>query len=652
MPRNPLFNSPQIDARSNGLQHDPAAVNPYKDWKQRTNHFNNSYKHATTERYADISPFMALDAIPRDEIPFSVQVDTNTYTLSTPTLPDVCQHRFYSIVPYKAIIPNVWKLFYVNPTHGDDVPDDVYCNVDVVGAWYDNFSKCSQMTFSQLVEFVFASESIFSTGSLFSKFKANLWPYLFKDRVNNFDTWFDTFFADWVRTNVCVERYIGENLVDRIATHTSDTVPGIRAVKLRTLLDVLRSGNYRTIIPLVPDSVTSAFSSLLASFTAFAGDAISPHLYTGDDHAPHVRSYPIDLSRLIAYQITCISQYTDSSIDYLFNADLFRNNFATTYETFEYNDMIYRYDVFSRHMFESVHFATVDNFIDTCHYLFSYQQSLKFGDYFTTSRPKQLANGDVDIDPNSDGSINALKTAQKLVYVRYLNWNNRVGPKYEDYVKAQTGLDAFPEDTDAAPINHKENWISSYNVENTGSEQLDSLESVTSLIKTSDRGSEFNIFVTQPSIVLGLSSYDCERLYTRIMDRANLKDSRFDFFNERLQYTGDQPILACELNAVRSSEDPIAFTTKDMHYKMQVSHASGGFIFYLPSWSFSTEESDMDDSLTFGINPYFIRNINSDFDRFYKQLSGYSLGTYFHFAQRYNNILPLTRAMDVAPDIL
>lgn len=647
MPRNPLFNSPQIDAQSNGLTHDPAAVNPYKDWKQRTNHFDNSYRHATTERYADISPFMAIDAIPRDEIPFSVQVDTNTYTLSTPTVPDVFQHRFYSIVPYKAIIPNAWKLFYVNPTHGDDVPDDVYCNVDIVAAWWNMYNNVRDFTLSQAIEFIISTESIFSTGSLFSKFKANLWPYLYQDRQTNFDTWFDTVFAPWVNNYIYVERSVGQNLFDRIICKSDTNVSGVRVVKLRTLLDVLRSGNYRSILPIDGVNITSSLQAMLTSFISLVDSAISKHIIVDIP-----RSYPIDLSRLIAYQITCVSQYTDSSIDYLFNADLFRNNFATSYDTFEYNDMIYRYDVFSRHMFESVHFSDIDNFNSTCQYLFTYQQSLKFGDYFTTSRPKPLANGDVDIDPNGDGSINALETARRLVYVRYLNWSNRVGPKYEDYVKAQTGLDAFPEDTDAAPINHKQNLISSYNVENTGSAQLNSLESVTSLIKASDRGSEFSIFVTQPSIVLGLSSYDCERLYTRIMDRANLKDSRFDFFNERLQYTGDQPIYACELNATRSPDDPIAYTTKDMHYKKQVSHASGGFIFYLPSWSFSTEESDMDDSLTFGINPYFIRNINSDFDRFYKQLTGYSLGTYFHFAQRYNNILPLTRAMDVAPDIL
>lgn len=637
------MNNPRIDAQSNGLTHDPAAVNPYKDWVQRNHNFNNSYRHATTERYADISPFMALDALPKDNIPFSLELDTNSYTLKTPTLPDVTQHRFYSIVPYKAILPNTWKLFYVNPTHGDDVPDDVYCNFNILRTWYGFFKSISSFpTTSSIIEFIIVTESIFSVGSLFSKFKANLWPFLYKDRSVNFDIWFDNNFASFVQDHLMVSRAVDLNTYEDISCN-KDAFPLSKEVRLNTLLDVLRSGKY-DIIGLSVDGLP-ALQTLTDSFIRFVDSVVDPATDVS------TLGYNIDLSRFIAYQITCISQYSDSSIDYLFNAELFRNNFANAYETFDYNDMQIRYDVFSRHMLENYHANTVTGFIEMCQYLFTYQQSLKFGDYFTTARPEPLANGDIDVDPNGDGSINALETARKLVYTRYLNWNNRVGPKYEDYVKGLTGLDAFPEDTDAAPITHQSNPVGSYRVENTGSQQFD-LQSVTSLIRDHQQGREFDIFITQPSIVLGLSSYDCERLYTRIMDRANLKDSRFDFFNERLQYTGDQAIFACELNALRSNSEPIAYTTKDMHYKMQVSHASGGFLISLPSWAFTTEESDIDDSLTFGINPYFIRNINSDFDRFYGSLSGHSLGTYFHFVQKYNNILPTSRAMDVAPDIL
>lgn len=640
MPRNPVFNNGRTDAQNNGLSHDNKADNPNKHYRQGMNVFDNSYIHATTERFADVSPFMALDMVDRDKVPFRSTHKLSSFTLKSPMMDEIFKHKFYSIVPYKAILPNTWELFYVNPTKGDDIPDDAYCNFDIISTWRD-FFKIIHMGGISLIEFIICTELIFSTGSLLSKLKYNFWPYLYKSKSVNFDVWFDTVFVPNVLDNLVVSRELQPGLFETVTSNPAviDSAEPVRYVSRHTILDVLRSGDYSD-ITYSPDP-DSDFT-LLTSFTDFI-DQFNVNNWV---------HYPVDLSRVIAYQITCVSQVTDASIDYLFNANLFRNVLfpQTEVKTFTWNTQVILYDTFSNKYFNDVWF-NYSNFIDTCQKLFSYAKSLKFGDYFTQARPEPYAVGDLNID-DTDG-LNAIEITRRIVYQRFLNWNNRVGPSYSDYKKELTGMDAMPDPTEPSLITHSVGTVSGFQVENTGDAQFSQENSVTTLLRDTSSKYEFNIIISEPSILLGLTSYDMKRLYTRLMDRANLKESRFDFFNHMLQYTGDQEIKACELDATRSPDIPIAYTTKDMHYKKQVSQASGGFVFALPSWAFTTEETDNDMSLHFGINPEFIRNLNGDFDRFFSSLSGYSLGTYFHFILKYDNDFSvMQRAMDVAPDIL
>lgn len=657
MPRNPIFNDGTRDAQNNGLTHHNKAAEPHKNYRQGMNYFNNSYDHATTERFGDVSPFMVLDAVPRDEIKFRSNHRLSSYTLQSPMMDKINKHKFYSIVPYRAILPNTWELIYTNPTKGDDVPDDIYCNVDIVF----NYARYAQVVLNlrdidtpgfdynesmyKLVELLISTELIFSTGSLLSLLKYNFWTYMYNSREDNFDVWFNNRFVPFVTEHIVLNQVVYEGSSTPIACSDSTFSAwesSARKVTVNYFLDVLRNGDYQQIY-YVGDDIASDFLSLVRDFESFISNKIIK--------APNSQIYKVDISRAIAYQITCISQVTDPSIDYLFNANLFRNVLfpQTEVKTFTWNSQVLLYDTFSRKYLEEVWFAP-DNFVATCQKLFSYAKSLKFGDYFTQSRPQPYGQGDLEID-TSDG-LDAIEVTRKIVYQRFLNWNNRVGPKYEDYKKELDGMAAMPDPTEPSLINHSQDVVGSYNVENTGSDQLTKQNSVTTLLRDNGGKFGFDIVVSENSIILGLTSYDMKRLYTRGMDRANLKEDRFDFFNHMLQYTGDQDIKACELDATRGDE-PIAYTTKDMHYKIQVSHASGGFISDLPSWAFTTEETDTDMRVPYGINPQFIRNTNSDFDRFYSSLSGHSLGTYYHFIIKYDNdFSDMKRAMDVAPDIL
>lgn len=640
MPRNPIYNNGRTDAQNNGLTHDPNSVNPDKNYGQSLHKFNNSYTHATSERYADVSPFMVMDVLPRDVIPFASKHNIRSYTLSSPIEDTIHKRKFYTLVPMRAIMPNTWKLFYVNPTKGDDVPDDVYPSIPLVKYWFDcyQFLLSDSYPLDRKLRFIVATELIFSIGSLTAKMKCNLWPLFYKSKSSNLDNILDVFynsFLDKIILDV-------EPVPDQHITFTSDGYNGTQQMNKHDMLDIIRSGNFSVYIK---DGESQSVESLI---TDFLEDDL-PSVMNFDENSS-VLDVKIDISRFVAYQISCMSQVSDTSIDYIFNAQLYRYFlFPDNSISFSYNGYDVKYDVFSRGYFD-VFYSDLPDFVTIIPYLFNYNKSLKFGDYFTTARPQVLSVGDINVDPNEDGSINSLESVRKLVYTRFLNWNNRVGPKYEDYIKEQTGMSALPDPTEPAFVALSASVVTGYEVENTGDGQRDE-NSITTIINSSKSGNEFDITVSEPSILLGLTCYDVARLYTRGIDKSFFKEDRFDFFNHMLQYTGDQEINSLELD-VLTADRPVAYTTKDMHYKQQVSHASGAFLGPLKHFAYTTE-NDALSLIVFGINPLFIRNFNGVFDNFYSSLTGFSLGNYFHFYCRYyNDFSEMQRAMDVAPDIL
>lgn len=634
-----MYNNGRTDAQNNGLTHDPKSVNPEKNYGQSLHKFNNSYLHATSERYADVSPFMVMDVLPRDVIPFASKHNIRSYTLSSPIEDTINKRKFYTLVPMRAILPDTWKLFYVNPTKGDDVPEDAYCSIPLIRSWFNMFQLALDESSDTKLRFIIATELIFSIGSLASKLKCNLWPLFYKSDELNLDNVLDLFYDSLLDKIILVV----EPVPGQFLSFTSDGLNGTQKMNKHDMLDIMRSGNYQLGFK---DGQSEAASSMISQFLS----VVIPSVMTFDADSS-VLNLSIDISRFVAYQISCMSQVSDSSIDYIFNSQLYRDFlFPGDGSSFDYNGQLVLYDVFSRYYFNNYWFHYISYFVEKIPYLFNYNKSLKFGDYFTTARPQVLAVGDINVDPNSDGSINSLETARKLVYTRFLNWNNRVGPKYEDYIKELTGMSAMPDPTEPAFVGMSASVVTGYEVENTGEGQRDE-NSITTIINTSRSGNEFDIIVSEPSILLGLTCYDVARLYTRGIDKSFFKEDRFDFFNHMLQYTGDQEINALELD-VAIGDRPIAYTTKDMHYKQQVSHASGAFLGPLKHFAYTTENDSLS-LLTVGINPLFIRNFNGVFDNFYSSLTGLSLGNYFHFYCRYyNDFSNMERAMDVAPDIL
>lgn len=656
-------------AEFNGIQVNHKSADPNKSYGQGLNKFNNSYDQAATLRYADIHPFAVLDCNERDDIPFRSDHDLGTYTLQSPLKSEVNMHKTIALVPYQAILPNTWKRIYVNPTKGDDVPEDAFCDLNLVKQWKDyrqyfitqyQSLDDDQLKFQLLIEFLVATESIFSSGSLLSAFKMNFHSFFTSvrdsdsryDEATNlplFDFLFDEMFSilfgeDGVGISIYKsdEDFAPLRLTTRYVTPSYEFSSLYQVVTPHVILDHLRDRNYDRINSgLVGDVYVDVSTILPILYDAIISfDILLDGYYTS-------------LERPIAYQLAVAKFMSDDSIDNIFDASTFRNNFSALMDYgdfFEWNGQPFIYDIFSRHNLEKA--FKPETFADACSLLFSFRKSLKYGDYFISSRPNAYAVGDVNA-PVINNFVSAIDITQSISEQRFTNWNNRVGMSYNEYVKGLTGSDVMPDITEPLFVSHEVFRLSGFEVENTGAAQQQSgTNSVTTLLRSSKSDWMFDIGITDVCVLVGLAHFDMKRLYTRTMDRAVMKKNRFDFFNKFFQYTGDQDIKHIELDAAHSESAIFSYITRYMQYKQQVSHATGGFLGPLRSWANVAQNSR--EFVNYGrINSDFIRNSNGDFDIFYGSVTGYSLGTYFHFAVYFHNdFSEMRRAMDIAPDIL
>lgn len=658
-------------AEFNGIQVNHKSADPNKSYGQGLNKFNNSYDQAATLRYADIHPFAVLDCNERDDIPFRSDHDLGTYTLQSPLKSEVNMHKTVALVPYQAILPNTWKRIYVNPTKGDDVPDDAFCDLNIVAEWkqyrqyvLDQYAILDddQEKWQLCIEYLIATESIFSCGSLLSAFKMNFHSFMtaLADNDNStissgdlkdvppFDASFDVlcnliFNDDGPGISIYKADEDGAPL--RLTTRY-DYVEGFMSsyqlVSPHVMLDHLRERDYDRIYTGLRGGDHLSVGYVLQALYSMIVSLDIP-----------LDGYYTSFERPIAYQLAVAKFMSDDSIDNVFDASTFRNNFSALMDYgdfFEWNGQPFIYDIFSRHNLEKA--FKPETFADACSLLFSFRKSLKYGDYFVSSRPNAYAVGDVNA-PVINNFVSAIDITQSISEQRFTNWNNRAGMSYEEYVKGLTGSTVMPDITEPLFVSHEVFKLSGFEVENTGAAQQESgTNSVTTLLRSSKSDWMFDIGITDVCVLVGLAHFDMKRLYTRTMDRAVMKKNRFDFFNKFFQYTGDQDIKHIELDAAHNESAVFAYITRYMQYKQQVSHATGGFLGPLRSWANVSQNSR--EFVNYGrINSDFIRNSNGDFDIFYGSLTGYSLGTYFHFAVYFHNdFSEMRRAMDIAPDIL
>lgn len=669
----------------------------------------------TTERFADYNPCFVMEGVSGDKITLNQPHQVRTYTLKAPLLQNILKKKDYFMIPMQAILPLNWEKFYTNPVIGDDVPLGVGTGVPnfwgrlirifktdlatLITATSSSSSDSNETKLTKILKFLVFYEMFYSNGSLLKNLRIGgnafcpLERYVISAssslaRDSDFDELFNVVIGQF---HPAASPYI-DRFTITFGTKSYD-------VEL-SLLDMIGS-NYvgnnpiigiRECLELCRDDLNFTISSVVVTGTPFTPiSAVLGNFYVNDSKIPLAPSsnpdfktdgVPLNLARLWAYQIVVAHFYNNDHIDVLYSAELYRQyirslymiRFASqylnsTYNQFTYNGVNYEYDSLSAFIFNIMSCSTGSNPADyttafasvfskgasTLAYfvsLFGFKKSLRFMDYFTGSRSRPLAIGDANVD-TSGSQVGVLDIARKFQATRFYNAVNRSGRKFSAYMKELFGIVPKPDYHNPFYLAHTSDVVGGSETENTGADQLTQNNSITTILRSNAARYAFSFETDRDCIILGISYYDLPRVYTRATERQNFYLDRMDMFNPFMQYIGDQQIFNAELGTNAPDLQAFSYTNRDMEYKQRFNMCAGGFSAYgtqLDKWFFPADILRR----WFGTNigSSFIRSFNSEFDRFYISLNGYSLGTYFHFIVRYDDRCDASRPMAYAPGIM
>lgn len=296
--------------------------------------------------------------------------------------------------------------------------------------------------------------------------------------------------------------------------------------------------------------------------------------------------------------------------------------------------------------------------------IFGFRRSLRFLDYFTGARSQPLAVAQQTIDINVDGtagtgySVSAINVTKGIQAQRLANAVNRFGRKFEDYIAGMSGKKPAPDYHNPFYLAHTSDVVYGQESEFTQGLEYATPQNISSVLRSSGGKYAFQIECDRPSVIIGVAYYDIERFYGRTTERQFFHANRYDMFNKYMQFIGDQPIYRAELGITGNNMIPVdgtfAYTNRHMEYKQRYSQCAGGF--NVPStdldlWLYKTDNYNLN-NLTNHISPSYIRSWNVELDKYYISLSGYSLGTYWHFVVKNINSCEANRPMAYAPSIL
>ena len=649
--------------------------------------FDLTYPFFTTNRFGEITPFFWMDNVDGDhnnKCYSSSKVDS--YTLKAPLMQDIKMKKAFYFVPRQALLPRNWEKFYVNPNIGDDVPDDVGTSVQsfwlevytAIKALYDDLcdgyaalddivdeaekSIATRDLFTGWLKWVILAEMFYSDGNLLKQLGVTGSKYLhvsgdhyFNDngQSHRFDEYFDLAFSALAQANSVFTVIRNADNIPYVVSPTGDASTDDIGWSLsyRELLDFLRDDIHSFRVAYADES-SSADVMSYATFFDYIFDPILSDSSTVDDH--------LDCARILSYQMICHHFYSNDHVDYIYSADLYRQYMEDLYycckgslASFSYNGLTVYYDALSARnirdcLVSSADFAELyaQSYIQN---IFSFRHSLRYVDYFVGGRTRPLAVGDTDVDVNNS-KASVIDITQKIMAQKFLNALNRVGRKIGDYSHIMGGDGMKPDFHNPLYIGMTSDTIYGDRSEYTGNVNSAEQNNVTSLLKNAGGKYLFSWENDRPGICLGLCYYDIERIYTQFTERQAFYLNRFDMYNPYQQFIGDQAIYQSEL--MTGGKQPFGYANRHIEYKIRVPQAAGGFVSDsgLPSWIFSAERGFR--RYEANISPTFIRSFNSEFDQFYVSLTGYSLGTYFHFIVRHLNMCSSSRPMAVAPDIL
>lgn len=388
----------------------------------------------------------------------------------------------------------------------------------------------------------------------------------------------------------------------------------------------------------------------------------------------------INITKPLAYQQVIAHYFSNDSIDNIFTADLYMQNLrAVMYPTetrftsepiFEYNGVQTEYDYMScagwyyslmypNEPEDPVRSGFLSRSWVIATLLFHMRRTLRYGDYFSTARPRMLAVGQLNVaigydeDGNATG-VSPIDITKNLLMQRYLNAANYVGSRFLNYYASMYGV--TPSDTGTYPrfLAHRKIELQNQITNNTAGNQG---EQTTNLVGYSDNNA-FDVFIDDFGVLISITSFDVLPVYTSGIDNSYHFSDRFDYFNPMLQNVGDQPIRFSELvGSPEFNETVFGWTMRNAELKFKISRAHGalvnelpGFLIKYPFNSFGSRDGY--GNQLFRISPEYIRDKPRYLDPYIPAITGASPASYFHFVCACLNQVHCARKVQAQPPVL
>lgn len=609
------------------------------------------YQFAATYRFGEIAPHFSTSVVPDENRRFSNSHRLRSYTLSNPLMQSLYMHKDYYFIPEPCIIPINYEKFRAIPNRGSDVvPTAVGTTVDQfwkklsgIANAFIGYAKATPQsgelnTHTRCFRFIVWLDMMYSRGSLM-KYLGCTPPW--NSRSDSPDSIVNAFW-DYVSTQL---QSSGVELLLKFGISSYYYI-GKRGSNVNYGLLSLREAISR---------MRDDFSFVVHSATGITGNALTALLPStvpgGTDDAP------CNLARAYAYQMLCAHWYSNDKIDAIYTAELYRQLIRSTVgdligsgssgvdATFTYNGVSTYYDSCSAYMFDQVYYlmtgaggSSPDDtswqiLCDYCRLVFGFNRSLRYGDYFTGSRTNPIAPGNVNVTVNNN-LVNVVESIQTSWFARLLSNVARMGHKLSNQLKGfNPGVDIVQDWHEPIWLGSTEFDVFADEVDNTGAAQMSDRMATTAYLRSYGEKVAFSMNVPDKyGEIIGVTYFDIMRFYANAIERTFFHKDRYDGFQSFLQFDGDQPVYRKE---IQSSFPLIGYAFgyqgNYMEYKQRFNQAAGGFAEgVLPGMVFIADEGR--DSNDFFVNSSdYIRSYPSELDRFYNQLSGYSLATYFHF---------------------
>lgn len=689
-----------------------------------------SYRLYNTLRFGDYTPSFVMEGVERDSISVNTRDIIDSLSLKAPFKGSIRKIKESFMVPNMAILPRNWDLIYAQPSNGDDVPKDANCVIFdfskkfstlwlsfLAGAPSALSSASTPQDFASfltgLVRLLVLGEYVYSNGCLLNvcgaKYSRDFKCYHESLPHSSYDEYFDFIISrafSGIRSFVVNYQNGSQSISKRFKGLSSEEMGnGSLTNSFRSFLELFRENPTAKFMPEffiesqfwaagevgymnegLTDYMTYIQSELLGATGTEGVLAQTPTFYYTrsidepfDDELKEMNPNTLNLSRILAYQLVCAHYYTNSSIDFVYSAELYRQyvrSFVSYSEPtnnvyFTINGYSHEYDILSGHRLSFALFTAINTQGENTFYklstsigvlprslslyaaIFAFRKSLRYGDYFVGSRPRPLApiNTDVSVNNNMVSVIDITKSIQAQ---RFANAVMRSRSKIEEYVESLFGKRPAPDFHNPFFLSRETEVIYGDEVQNTAEGQISNPNSRTANLASNNGQFTFTFHNDDmhPCIYLQIISFDIKRAYTRTIERQFMHVDRYDMFNPDFQYIGDQPIYGTELGYLFGTSYPAVFgyQTRDEEYKQRFDQASGGFVENLPGWILTDRDASIQ---SVGVlDPDFIRSYNTELDQFFLSLTGYSLGSYFHFICITNNNVNAKRAMAVDPQIL